>query len=70
MIYRFKTMEEAEEFKWKQIIKNGLPYWEFDRYEYARLHIKFSPGIHRFQSLEAKREWEFKEVCEKWKRQS
>jgi len=27
-IYRFKDILEAEEFKWNEIIKKGLPYWK------------------------------------------
>jgi len=68
-IYRFKDILEAEEFKWNEIIKKGLPYWKFDRYEFARLNIKFTPGRYRFKNIMEKREWEFKEVCNKWRKQ-
>lgn len=69
-VFRFRNIEEAEGFKWQEILRKRLPYWEFDRYEYARLQIKFTPGVHRFKNIEAKREWEFQEVCRKWKKQS
>lgn len=69
-ILRFRSIEEAEEFKWQNIIKKKLPYWKFDRYEYARLHIRFTPGIYRFRTLEEKSEWELCEVCRKWEKQN
>lgn len=68
-IYRFKTIEEADEFNWRIRIEEGLPYWEFDRYEYARFHILFDPGVYKFKSLKEKEDWEFNQVCEKWKKQ-
>jgi hypothetical protein len=68
-IFKFKTIKEAENFKWHNIIKEGLPYWKFDRYEYARLHITFEPGVYRFKTLKEKRDWEFEQVCKKWTRQ-
>ncbi len=63
-ILRFKNIEEAEKLKWEKIIEEGLPYWENDRFEYARLRVKFTPGIYRFRTLKEKSEWELKEVCE------
>ncbi len=68
-ILRFKNIEEAERLKWKKIIEDGQPYWENDRFEYARLHTKFTPGVHRFRTLKEKKDWELKEICEKWKLQ-
>jgi len=69
-IYRFKSIEEADRFEWLRRIKQGLPYWEFDRFEYARLCIAFEPGIYKFRTFKEKEDWEFNQVCENWKQQN
>mgnify|MGYP001104136554 CR=1 FL=1 len=69
-VFRFKTIEKAEKYKWKKILEESLPYWEYDRYEYARLNVKFRSGIYRFRTLKEKNEWEMQEVCERWREQS
>jgi len=68
-VFRFKSIKESEAFKWQRIMRQRLPYLKYDRYEFARLNIKFTPGIYRFKNFEAKREREFQEVCKKWKKQ-
>jgi hypothetical protein len=68
-IYRFKSIEEQNDWEVSQRIAEGIPYWKWDRYEYARLHTKFRSGIYRFKTLREKEDWEFGEVTRQWTKQ-
>ncbi len=66
-VIRFKTLEEMEEYKWKEIFEKGIPYYEVDRFEMRRLKAKYPSGVYRFKTLKDKWEFEFKMVVESWK---
>ncbi len=66
-ILRFKTFEEMEEYKWKEIFEKGIPYYEIDRFENRRLKARYPAGVYRFKTLREKWDFEFKIVVERCK---
>jgi hypothetical protein len=68
-VYRFKDIEEQNEYELQHWLDIGLSYDEIDRYEYARLRYlpkAYRPGVYRYKNLKEKENDEFKRVMEAW----